>query len=1087
MQQSATLGHENGLEIAIIGMSGRFPGANHIEQFWRNLQDGVESISVFTHAELQAAGISPTVLSDPNYVKARGVLENEAWFDASFFSMTPKEAEITDPQHRLFLECAWEALETAGYDTASYNGSIGVYGGAYENTYLLNLHTIPGLVESVGRFPINIGNEKDYLTTRVSYKLNLNGPSLTVQTACSTSLVAIYLASHDLLSGACDMALAGGVSIRGPQKAGYVFQPGGIFSPDGHCRAFDANAQGTVTANGVGVVVLKRLADALTDGDSIQAIIKGSTINNDAALKVGYTAPSVDGQARVIRAAQAMAEVEPETITYIETHGTGTTLGDPIEIAALTRVFQVGTQETHGCAIGSVKTNIGHMHVAAGVAGLIKTVLALKHGMVPPSLHFDQPNPKIDFDTSPFYVNTRLAAWKAGRSPRRAGVSSFGIGGTNAHVILEEAPRQEPTGTSRPWHLLVLSAKTSSALETATVNLTAHFKRHPGLNLADVAYTLQVGRSPFEHRRILRCQNLPDAVAALEPLDPKRVLTNAQPSGERPVVFMFTGQGGQYVNMAVELYQHEPTFRQQVDLCAQLLQPRLGLDLRQVLYPELPDADPAAIEAAARQLDQTWLTQPALFVIEYALARLWMEWGVQPQAMIGHSIGEYVAACLAGVFSLEQALDLVAVRGRLMQSLPTGAMLAVFLPEAEVQPLLHEQLSLAAVNSPLVCVVSGPSQAVAALAERLVANGVGCRRLHTSHAFHSTMMDPILESFMQQVNRINLHPPQILYLSNVTGTWITAAETTQPSYWARHLRQTVRFAEGMEALLRQPDRVLLEVGPGHGLSSLARQHPHKRAEQLVLSSLRHPQEKQADEAVMLDTLGRLWLAGVAIDWPGVYAHERRYRLPLPTYPFERQRYWIEPSSPADAAQTPQAALRKKPDMADWFSIPSWKRSMPPVPLEPGALAQQRSRWLVFSDACGVGAHMVKRLVQEGQDVITVRVGAQFSRVEDDIYTLNPRQPTDYDALLNELCQLDKLPQTLVHLWSVTPHDPDRAGPQFLQQAQDAGFYSLLFLAQALANRQVTTSLHLGVISNHMQQVAGTEGTTTGESHPIGPL
>lgn len=664
-------------EIAIIGMVGRFPGANNVDKFWQNLRDGVESITCFTDEELVSAGIDSAVLRDPNYVKAGSVLEDVDLFDASFFGFTPREAEITDPQHRLFLESAWEALENAGYNSETYTGRIGLYAGvAFSSYFFTNLYPNRDLTQLVDDFQTFIGNDKDHLPTQTSYKLNLTGPSVNVQTTCSTSLVAVHLACQSLLNGESDIALAGGVSIQIPQKAGYLYQEGGINSPDGHCRAFDANAQGTVFGDGLGIVVLKRLADALADRDYIHAVIKGSAINNDGSLKVGYTAPSVDGQREVILEALALAGVEPETITYIETHGTGTPLGDPIEIAALTQAFRRSSDKKGFCAIGSVKTNVGHLNTAAGVTGLIKTVQALKNKQIPPSLHFQQPNPQIDFANSPFYVNTKLTEWKTNGIPRRAGVSSFGIGGTNAHVILEEAPVVEMChGTSlhsRPWQLLVLSAKTSTALETTTANLIAHLQQHPDLHLPDVAYTLQVGRRSFDYRRIVVCNSLEDAVKALTDQDPQHVFTHHHKPGQCPVVFMFSGQGSQYVNMGCQLYEVEPSFKKHVDHCSEILKPHLGIDIRNIVYPTTQQR-----EQATRQLQQTAITQSALFVIEYALAQLWMSWGVRPVAMIGHSIGEYVAATIAGVFSLEDALAVVAARGKLMQQMPTGSMLAI--------------------------------------------------------------------------------------------------------------------------------------------------------------------------------------------------------------------------------------------------------------------------------------------------------------------------------------------------------------------------------------------------------------------------
>ncbi len=1062
--------------IAIIGMSGRFPGAKNIDEFWRNLRDGVESISFFTDEELKAAGVDPALLNNPNYVKAHGAVEGVELFDAAFFGVNPREAEIMDPQQRLFQECAWEALESAGYNPEKYEGAIGVYAGVGVASYaIVNVFANRDLMQFVGPLQASIRNRTDHLATQVSYKFNLRGPGVTVQTACSTSLVAVHLACQSLLNGECDMALAGGVTLAIPQQSGYLYQEGGILSPDGHCRTFDARARGTVPGSGVGIVVLKRLKDALADGDTIHAVIKGSAINNDGFMKVGYTAPSVDGQAEVIAEALAVAGVDPETISYIEAHGTATTLGDPIEIEALTRAFRYSTDKKAFCAIGAVKSNIGHLDTAAGVAGLIKTVLALKHKQIPPSLHYERPNPQIDFDNSPFYVNTRLAEWKKGEMPRRAGVSSFGLGGTNAHVILEEAPQIEASSESRPWQLLLLSARTNSALEAATAQLAEYLKQHPETNLADVAYTLQVGRKAFGHRRAVVCQE-GNAVTVLETLDPKLVYTSVQEPKPRPVVFMFPGQGAQYVNMGLELYQLEPTFREQVDLCCEILKPHLGFDLRKVLYPSQEQ-----IEEAAEKLKQTYITQPALFVVEYALSKLWIEWGVRPAAMIGHSIGEYVAASLAGVFSLEDALALVAARGRLMQSLPGGAMLTVPLPEKEVRPLLNEQLSLAAINGPSMCVVAGPTEAIDELEHQLANKGLGCRRLHTSHAFHSQMMDPILEPFAEEVRKVQLSSPQIPYLSNVTGTWIRAEEAVDSDYWVQHLRQAVRFADGVEELVKEPDWLLLEVGPGRTLMTLTRWHPRRARGQIVLTSLPHADEsrQESDLAFLLAAAGRLWIAGVEIDWSGYYAHQRRHRIPLPTYPFERQRYWIDAKAQAYGGLHGELALTKRSNIADWFYVPSWKRSAPPLPVEPSKLATQKSHWLLFIDECGLGSQIADRLAQMEQDVITVAAGEAFSEQGERTYTINPRRSEDYLALLQALQTKGTLPEKIIHLWSVT----EGIEPE---SALERGFYSLLFLAQALGAGKRADSLRIEVVTNNMQEVIGGEVLYPEKATVIGP-
>ncbi|HEV7514701.1 MAG TPA: type I polyketide synthase, partial [Thermoanaerobaculia bacterium] len=724
-------------DVAVIGMAGRFPGARDLDQFWRNLRDGVESVTFLSDEELLASGVDAALLAHPGYVKAASLLADVEGFDAPFFGYTARDAEILDPQQRLFLEHCWAALEDAGHVPGSFPGLVGVYSGVAWNTYLLTqLATRPEIFAEGGGFQVFIGNDKDFMATRVSYKLNLKGPSLVVQTSCSTSLVAIHLACLSLLNYECDMALAGGVTVKVPQQEGYFYQEGGLASPDGHCRAFDARAAGTIFGSGVGVVVLKRLGDALADGDRVRAVIKGSAINNDGSVKVSYTAPSVEGQAEVIAAAQAVAGIDPETIGYVEAHGTGTALGDPIELAALTKVFGAATERRGFCAVGSVKSNIGHLDAAAGIAGFLKTVLALGHRQIPPSLHYETPNPKIDFASTPFYVAARLADWPMPampEEPRRAGVSSFGVGGTNAHLILEEAPPAPAPAPSRPWQLLLLSARTETAAEAMTERLAAHLADHPDLHLPDVAYTLAVGRTVFRHRRVLVCREASDTP---EIADPARRLAavDSQDPRKRPVVFLFPGQGSQHPGMGADLYRGEAVFRAEVDRSAEILRPYLGLDLRAVLYPT------GDSEEAARRLSRTALAQPALFTVEYALARLWMSWGITPQAMLGHSVGEWVAACLAGVFSLPDALALVAARGRLMDEQPEGAMLAVPLAEAELLPLLGERLALAAVNEPERTVASGPLDAIRELEEKLALRGIAGRRLHTSHAFHSAMM-----------------------------------------------------------------------------------------------------------------------------------------------------------------------------------------------------------------------------------------------------------------------------------------------------------------------------------------------------------
>jgi amino acid adenylation domain-containing protein len=898
-------------DVAIVGMNGRFPGASSVRAFWKNLCDGVESITYFEPHELDQS-VPDSVKEDPAYVRARGILDGVEMFDPGFFGIPPKEAEVMDPQQRLFLEAAWEVLEEAGYVADDYPGLIGVFGGMYNATYFQNhVATRPDLVEKVGAFQTMVSNEKDYVATRVAHKLNLTGPAVSVHTACSTSLVAVVEAFHSLRTGQCDMALAGGASLTCPPRSGYLYQDGAMLSPDGHTRPFSADAQGTVFSDGVSMLLLKRLADAKADGDTVYGVLKGAAINNDGAVKASFTAPSVDGQASVIATAQAMAGVDPRSIGYVEAHGTATPLGDPIEIEALTQAFRARTSDVGFCAVGSLKSNVGHLVIAAGGAGLIKTALALTHGKIPPSLHFAGPNPKIDFAGSPFFVNTTLRDWPAGATPRRAGVSSFGVGGTNAHVVVEEPPPARPSGPSRPEKLLLLSARTAAALEAATTRLQEHLASHPEQDLADVAYTLMVGRKAFAHRRALVAADPAEAAAILARREPGRLPTRTVAAKAPAVAFLFPGQGAQHVNMGAGLYRHEPTYRAVVDRCAEVLEPVLGRDLRRLMYVAPEDA-----EAAAESLRNTAVTQPALFVTSYALAQLWMSWGVQPSAMIGHSVGEFVAATLAGVLSLEDALRLVALRGRLMGGQPEGAMLSVRLAADAVVPRLDGGLALASDNGPTLCVVAGPRDEVSRLEAALTAEGVTCRALQTSHAFHSAMMEPVVEPFSRMVAEVPLHAPRIPFVSTATGTWIRAEEATDPGYWARHLRETVRFRKGVSALMAEPDTALLEVGPRATLATLARQQVKDR-DRLILASLGDAAADGAEAKALLHAAGQLWLAGVRLDGKAFHVHEERRRVPLPTYPFERQRFWVEPARreaprPAETLPFPARVVAAQP-------------------------------------------------------------------------------------------------------------------------------------------------------------------------------
>jgi acyl transferase domain-containing protein/acyl carrier protein len=1059
-------------DIAIIGMSGRFPGARNIDEFWENLRDGVESIISFTPQELAASGVDPSVLKNPAYVPAGSVIEDIESFDASFFGFSPREAESLDPQQRIFLETAWHALENAGYNSETYPGLIGVYAGCAMSGYLDHLQSNPAFMGLLGYLQVYIGNEKDYLATRASYKLNLRGPSFNIQAACSTSLLAVAVAGDALLSRQCDMALAGGICVRAPQTVGYYYEPGGIFSPDGHCRVFDERAQGVVFGNGVGVVVLKRLEDALADGDPIDAVVRGWSVNNDGSSKVSYTAPGLSGQTDVITRAHRRAGVSPESITFIEAHGTGTPVGDPIEIAALTQAFRTRTRKKGYCAVGSVKTNIGHLDPAAGIASLAKTVLALKHKQIPPSLNCDKLNPAIDFAGSPFYVNTRLSEWKAGKSPRRAGISAFGIGGTNVHLVVEEAPEVVSAESSRPHHLLVLSARSDSSLENAASNLIDYLDRNPEANPADIAWTYQTGRKAFHHRLALVYQNPADLMKALTAKDPAQLLNAVEAPRARPVVFMFSGQGSQYPSMALGLYRAEPAFRASIDHCSEVLKPLIGEDLGDLLYPAVSAAD------GSQRLNQTRIAQPALFAIEYSLARLWMDWGIHPHAMIGHSIGEYVAACISGVFSLEDGLALIAERGRLMQELPAGSMLAVPLAEADLIPFLDGEIGIAAINDSSLCVVSGVTGAIERLESRLAGMGLVCRRLHTSHAFHSRMMEPALKPFAARVARLTLRNPTIPWISNVTGDWITTSEATDPEYWARHLLRPVQFAKGLGVLLQDADRIFVEVGPGDSLTTFGRRHPDHTAGHLFLPSLRHPLKGSPDTAFLLNTLARLWLSGANVNWQGVHAPERRSRIHLPGYPFERQRYWAE----LPEAEEEVVSIHKEPDPADWFYLPSWEYGIPP---EPGLPHENTRRWLVFEDDNGIGAEAVSQLRLQQNHVVSVRRSKEYSQTGPLSYEIDPKERVHYFRLFNDLRDSKLLADRILHLWNTGPADDADTDLEMFDHHQALGFYSLLYIAQALIKLRVGEVVEICAVSTGLHTVTGEERVCASKATLIG--
>ncbi|WP_435587111.1 SDR family NAD(P)-dependent oxidoreductase [Micromonospora aurantiaca (nom. illeg.)] len=1025
---------DDGVEpIAIVGLAARLPGAADVDEFWRNLVDGVESTTELTREEQLARGAQPQEVDDPGWVNRAPLVDGYDEFDAGLFGMTAREAEITDPQHRLFLETCYTALQNAGYDPGRYDGAVGVYAGTGGNTYL---HRNVYRNKRVGGNPhgavsLATGNSPNYVATNVSYRLDLRGPSMTVHTACSTSLVAFHLACEALRNGECDMALAGGVNIELPH-VGYLGMDG-FTSPDGRCRPFDAGANGTVWGSGVGVTLLKRLSDAIADGDTIRAVVLGNAINNDGAGKVGFTAPSIDGQMEAVAQAVALAGVDPRSISYVEAHGTGTALGDPIEVAALSAVYTKDTDERGWCGIGSVKSNIGHLSQPSGIVSVIKTVLAMEHGLIPPTINYETPNPAIDFADTPFYVANTLTKWDTDGGPRRAGVSSFGIGGTNAHVVLEEAPaagRHEPP--SRPAQLLQVSAKTATALDTAVRRLAGHLESGSDVALADVAHTLRVGRQAYAHRAAVVAGDPASAAAALRE---RRKGHRGVAEGAAPrVAFLFSGQGSQYAGMGAELYAQDSAYAVAVDECAELLRPELGLDIRDLILGRDPEA--------ADKLTQTRYTQPALFTVEYALAAAWRAAGVTPAAMIGHSIGEYVAATVAGVLDLADALRVVAARGRLMHALPAGSMLAVTLDESEVTGKLPEGLSVATVNGPGTCVVAGETALVEEFAASLGGKNKS-KMLRTSHAFHSPMMDPILDEFTALMATVPLRAPAVPFVSNVTGTWITEAQATDPAYWAAHLRRPVRFGACVARLLAEGTWALVECGPGRQLANLARMQVAKAGEAqralTPLGSLPGPGEQTGDLAALLGTAGALWCAGVPVNVP---ADPHARRVPLPTYPFERRRYWIDPDPEQELAAAPvETGPRPLPE---WFAVPVWRQAAPARTAEP------LGRCLVLADGPR-GDALVAALRAAGDDPVEVRAGEAFTATANG-FRLRPGVRADAEELVAALGA--DLPRRIVHAFAL---DGDPAGTDAAAAwaAQERGFFGALHLVQALAGAGVT--------------------------------
>ncbi len=1045
-------------DIAVIGMAARFPGAPSIAEFWTNVRDGVESIRRLTDEELLAAGVTRAEFDDRDYVKACPVLNGIDQFDAAFFGFNPRDASVMDPAHRLFLELAWEAIEHSGHTALPDEGAVGVFAGSGAPYYLMdNVRRNSALMKSMGEFLVrHTNNDMNFLATRVSYEMDLRGPSINIQTACSTALVSVHMACESIRSGDCVLALAGGSTVLIPDRQGYMYQEGEILSPDGHCRPFDEKSAGTVFGSGSGCVVLKSLQAALDDGDTIHAVIKGSAVNNDGALRVGYLAPGVEGQAAVVTKALEEAGVPADSITYIETHGTGTSVGDPIEVEGLNQAFRAYTSRRRYCAIGSVKSNVGHLGEAAGIASLIKAIMAMKHRQLPPSLGYEKPNPQIDFDDSPFFVNDRLRSWDApAGAPLRCGVTALGAGGTNCHMILEEAPERIDGEGARAVQIMVLSAKTEEALEQARENMAQAIEDDANVDLADAAYTLAVGRRAMPFRCALTVRSREQAVEQLRQRDAKQVMTGHADDSAATVVFMFPGGGAQYAGMGRELYEQEEVYRVAVDECFAIVNPQLGRDLGKLMFCDVAD-----IARAARTLEQPSLSLPSLFTTEYALAKLFQSWGVEPAALLGHSMGEYVAACLSGVMSLEDALRLVMLRGKLFGSVPRGRMLSVSLPENELRKLMPDGLNIAAVNAPELCVASGPEALIETLERLLAEREIDCTRIHIDVAAHSAMLDPVLDTFRQFCRSIDFQQPQIPFLSNLTGKWISAAEAIDPEYWVKHLRSTVRFADCLETLRSGGERVLLEVGPGRTLSTLSRaqRNPARHS----MNSMRHPDEVASDLDFALITLGKLWIAGAPVEWTALYDGQLRNRVPLPTYPWEHQRHWVDAPIVTVVAQPTARDDSRRDRIDDWFTRPSWRQTLPPPPL-----GHSDERVLIFADSAGLGELIAARLSATGRRVLRVNAGTEW-RQTDDRFTMRPSAPSDYENLIKALVADGGIPQRVVHTWGVT----SGAQPAEIGSVMEHGFHSLLCFAQALSNEDPEARFTLDVVTNDLQQIGG---------------
>jgi acyl transferase domain-containing protein/NAD(P)-dependent dehydrogenase (short-subunit alcohol dehydrogenase family)/acyl carrier protein len=1067
-----------GLEIAVIGLAGRFPRAGNIAQYWDNLKNGRDCTTTFSGEELLEAGVPAELIDDPAYVRTHAYVENKDQFDAAFFDYRPDEAELMDPQLRIFHECCWEALEDSGYGNAGHQQKIALFASGSPNINWTLYSLIRNGKHLVDEFTAANIREVTFLSSRIAYKLNLTGPAIFSQTACSSSLVTIHQACSSLLLGECSMALAGGITIANYSKRGYLYEQGMIYSKSGKCRPFDIHSDGTIASEGAGVVVLKRLADAMKDGDNIYAVIKGSAINNDGNEKVGYTAPGIEGQSEVIKKAIRMAGIKPADIGYVEAHGTATELGDPIEVEALNEAFNYfGKCGNNTCAIGSVKSNMGHLDSAAGVAGFIKAVLAVKHRQIPPTLHFTAPNPKINFQDGPFYVNNELKEWKNSHGPLRAGVSSFGIGGTNAHVILEEAPDRMPSQQTNKPLLLVVSAKTAASLEANTNQLAGALAAQEDNQLADLAYTLQTGRSRFRHRRIVVCNNSQEAISKIMAKSFEEKAGNAQESLQN-VIFMFSGQGSQYAGMCKDLYHGESRFRKKVDECLAIARQYSTADFYSILFPIGEEAEKATI-------NNTRYTQPLLFIIEYALAHQLMTCGVMPHYMIGHSIGEYVAACLSGVFSLPDAIRLVIRRGELMSEVEKGSMVSVNIGAEAIMPILASfpALDLAVINSPASLVIAGRSADIETFEEELTIRGYVYRKLRTSHAFHSSMMEAILEKFEKEVAGVIINEPKIPYISNVSGEEVSYEQIKEPSYWSTQLRSTVHFLKGAEMLLDKGKGIFIELGPGRSLCNYISESRQIKEDHLLVNTVRQYAQQGNDHVYFLEKVGQLWLHGIDINWNKYNSGEKRIRLSLPAYSFEKTVFTTDVDAFKLATQQLTENKKQGNGIEHVINRPVWQQTI--LPNDADELQNRSGIFLLFSGPEALNDPLKKKLEAAGQKVIEVRPGSAFRQVTEEVFEINLGVAKDHLLLWKFLLQAGISVDNILYCSALTS-DIKSVSYDELDSKLHIGYIGLSFLARSIAHYPPSRQINLVVVSNHLAKVMAADKIDPLKATILGP-